>query len=168
MAWCEWEGDTFWTNKSLIGCAAFLRGIFWKLSCVKRFLLKFFFSIKRKSHDAVAGSSGNIVDRNMCFPDSHKQRAEVDGVSLPLRSLYGKLGLKNTGNVFKEEQFVTRDFYCASWWGELDMPLFSMDFCLSCAQVKCVCMQNSFAVCCFLISWDVGIQMQGILRTSGL
>lgn len=41
------------------------------------------------------------------------------------------------------------------------MSLFSMDFYLSCAQVKCVCIQNSFAVCCFLISSDVGIQSAG-------
>lgn len=66
LAWCEWEGDTFWTNKSLMGYAAFLKVIFWKLSCVKRFLWSFFLFIilERKSHDAIAGSSVNVVDRN--------------------------------------------------------------------------------------------------------
>lgn len=29
-----------------------------------------------------------------------------------------------------------------------------MDFYLSCAQVKRVCIQNSFGACHFLISWD--------------
>lgn len=47
------------------------------------------------------------------FPDSHKQRAEVDGVSLPLRSLYGKLGLKTPGMSSKKNNLLQGIFTVA-------------------------------------------------------
>lgn len=73
----------------------------------------------------------------------------MDGV---LSGLYGKLGL--TPGISSKNDLLQGFFLVAPGDGALDMSLFSMDFYLSCAQVKCVCLQNSCAVCHFLISWD--------------